>query len=133
MRAEKVMYSLLTGDAGVAALVANRVYPGKLPQNTVMPAISYEMVSAYDAVPVTANGNGTLVYSRVQVTALAKSYADCKAVLEAARKAVLFKSGLILGVRVMSITRAGIGPDQRDDDLNLYLQSVDYTVLHDET
>lgn len=133
MRAEKVIYTLLTGDAGVAALVGARIYPGRLPQNTAMPALSYELVSSVDIPPITALAGGVLLRSRVQVTVLAKTYSDTKDVLEAARKALLFKSGLIAGVRVIGITRDLIGPDQRDDDLGLYLQGVDYMVTHDET
>lgn len=75
--------------------------------------------------------------SRVQVSVLAKTYAEVKAAHEAVRKALLFKSGSIgtaVGaVRVNSITRDAIGADERDDELGLYMQSVDYLLLHDET
>jgi Protein of unknown function (DUF3168) len=133
MRAEKATYTLLSNDAGVAALIAGRIYPGRLPQNTTMPALSYELVSSVDIAPITALAGGVLLRSRVQITGLAKSYGELKALLEAARKALLFQSGLIAGVRVLGITRELIGPDLRDDDLGLYLQSVDYMVTHDET
>jgi hypothetical protein len=35
-------------------------------------------------------------------------------------------------VRVVGITRDLIGPDTRDDDLGLYIQHVDYMLIHDE-
>lgn len=137
MRAESVIYTLLTGDTGVTALVGTKIYPGRLPQNTVMPAISYEMVSGNEILPINAQAGGVLVRSRVQVTVLAKTYAETKAVHEAARKALLFKSGSIStavgAVRVNAITRDSIGADERDDELGLYIQSVDYLLIHDET
>ena len=133
MRAESVIYALLTGNPGVTALVGTKVYPGRLPQNTVMPAISYELVSSNEILPINAQAGGVLLRSRVQVTVLAKSYAETKAVHEAARKALLFQRGLIGAVRVISITRDLIGADERDDELGLYMQSVDYLLIHDET
>lgn len=133
MRAEKVTYTLLSNDSGVAALIAGRIYPGRLPQNTAMPALSYELVSGVDVSPINAQAGGVLLRSRVQVTGFAKNYSELKALLEAVRKALLFQSGLIAGVRVIGITRELIGPDLREDDLGLYLQSVDYLITHDET
>lgn len=133
MRAESVIYTLLTGNPGVTALVGTKVYPGRLPQNTVMPAISYELVSSNEILPINAQAGGVLLRSRVQVTVLAKTYAETKSVHEAARKALLFQSGLIGSVRVNSITRDSIGADERDDELGLYIQSVDYLLIHDET
>lgn len=132
MRAEKVIHDLMAADPGLAALVSTRIYPGRLPQQTPMPAISYEFVSGSEILPINAQAGGALMKSRVQVTALAKSYSDCKAVLEAVRKAVLYQRGRISGVQVISITRDTVGPDLRDDELGLYLQGVDYVVVHDE-
>lgn len=133
MRAEKVINALLTADAGVTALVSNRVYPVSLPQNTVMPALIYEVVSAVEMLPIDALAGQQLVDTRVQVTALGKNYSDVKALLEAARVALLFKSGSIAGVRVLGITRDMVGPDGRDYDLGLYSQSIDFKVRHYET
>jgi len=41
---EQELVELLTGDAGIAAAVAGRVYPLVLPQNPVLPAIVYQEV-----------------------------------------------------------------------------------------
>lgn len=133
MRAESVVYTLLSGSAGVAALVSGRIYPGRIPQNATMPVISYELVSSVEILPVNALAGGVLLRSRVQVTVLAKSYSNLKAVHEAARLALLYQHGVVGTVRVVSITRDLIGPDARDDELGLYEQSVDYLLIHDET
>ena len=133
MRAESVVFSLLSGAAGVAALVGARIYPGRVPQNSAMPVISYELVSSIEILPVNAMAGGVLMRSRVGVTVLAKTYAEVKAVHEAARQALLFQRGNIGSVHVVSITRDLVGPDERDDELGLYMQGVDYLLIHDET
>lgn len=133
MRAEKVIYTLLTGSAEVSALVGSKVYPGRIPQNTTMPAIAYELVSGVDIVPINAQAGGVILRSRVQVSVLARTYAQVKTIQEAIRGTLLFKSGLIAGVRVVGITRDLIGADERDDELGLYMQGVDYLLIHDET
>lgn len=41
----EVIYTKLTGYAGLAALIGARVYPGQLPQRPTLPAITYQRVS----------------------------------------------------------------------------------------
>lgn len=134
MRAEKVISYLLNNATAVTTLLgAGKVYPLRLPQGSAMPALAYELVSSNEVLPITALAGGVLLRSRVQVTAFGKNYADVKSVHEAVRKALLYQSGLFQGVRVNSITRDSIGADSMDWDLNLYMQSVDYLLVHDET
>lgn len=138
MRAEAVIDALLVADAGVTALLggtfpATRIYPSRIPQNTAMPAVAYQLVSGYELTPINAPAGQQLMRSRVQVTAMAKNYPEVKAVIEAARIACLYKSGLIAGVRVLAVLRDSMGPDLRDDELALYIQSIDFIVTHYET
>ncbi len=44
MAIEEELVDLLTGDAGIAGVVAARVYPVVLPQNPALPAIVYQEV-----------------------------------------------------------------------------------------
>lgn len=133
MRAEKVVYALLTGSQALTALVGSKIYPGLIPQNTPMPAVSYELISSVDIAPINAQAGGVVLRSRVQVSVLARTYAEVKAIQEAVREALLFRSGLIAGVQVIAITRELVGPDERDDEAALYMQGVDYMLTHDET
>lgn len=132
MRAEKVVYDLLTGSEAVTALVGLKIYPGLIPQNTTMPAVSYELISSVDIPPINAQAGGVILRSRVQVSALARTYAEVKTIQEAIRRALLFKSGLIAGVQVNAITRELIGSDERDDESGLYMQGVDFLLIHEE-
>lgn len=133
MRAEKVINSLISADAGVQAVVGTRIYPSRLPQNTTMPAIAYQVVSGTELTPIDAQAGYQIMRTRVQITAMGKNYVDVKNALEAVRLACLYKSGTIAGVKVISITRDIVGPDTRDDDLSIYIQSIDFVVMHYES
>lgn len=132
MRAEQALYALLAADAGIAARVASRIYPGQLPQGTLLPALVVEHVDSQPLPTIDAQAGFSLVQSRLQVTALAKTYTDQKAVLDAVRAALNYQRGVIAGVRVMHIVRDTVGPDLRDDDLQVYVQSMDFMVTFQE-
>jgi hypothetical protein len=133
MRAEHVIYTLLSGSALVTAQVGNRIYPARMPQNTVMPALVYQTISGNELTPIDAQAGYQVMRTRIQVTAMAKNYQEVKNALEAVRKACLYQSGVIGGYQVLSITRDTVGPDLRDDDLSIYIQSIDFMVMHYET
>lgn len=46
MSLESAIFDYLTADAGVGALVLDRVYPVRLPEKSTLPAIVYHKVSA---------------------------------------------------------------------------------------
>jgi hypothetical protein len=133
MRAEKVINSLLGADSGVGAVVGSRIYPSRLPQNTTMPAMAYEVISGTELTPIDAQAGYQVMRTRMRITAMGKNYIDVKNAIEAVRVACLYKSGTIAGVKVISITRDNVGPDLRDDELSIYLQSIDFIVMHYES
>lgn len=57
MNVETALFSLLTGDAGVGALVSTQVYPLILPQGHTLPAITYQAVSGAEGY-TQAGGDG---------------------------------------------------------------------------
>lgn len=138
MRAEKVVHSLLSGHAALAALVSTRIYPHILPQDKTLPAVTYEHVSSVEPGTIDAASTYAVVQSRIQVTALAadsasaSGYALCKSILDAARTALLYQSGTIASIYVASIIRDVVGPDQFDPEINAHMQSIDVVVTHFE-
>ena len=60
MSAETQLYTLLTGAAGVTALVSTRIYPDLVPEDKDPPYIGYERVSTE---PVTTL-EGTVLASK---------------------------------------------------------------------
>lgn len=127
------MMALLTGAAGVTALVSTRISLARMVENDPYPAIVIETVSGTLEAPINATAGMQLMQTRVQVTALSRSAVECKQILEQVRIACEFQSGLIAGVRVISIVRAGIGPDHKNDDMSVYLQSHDYMLTFYES
>ena len=132
MRAEKAIYALLSAGAGVTALVGTRIFPGQMPQATVLPGLVIEHISGQELTTIDANSAFGLMQARIQVTAVCKTYPEVKAVIEQVRLACNYQRGVFNGVRVVSIIRDSMGPDLRDDDLQLYTQSLDFQVTYQE-
>lgn len=137
MRAEKVINALLKNASALTALLAggssNAIYGGgQLPQGTALPACVVEHVVTNELTTIDANAAFGLMRTRIQVTVLAKDYPTQKAVLEQVRIACNYQRGLIASVRVVSVLRDNVGPDLRDDDMQVYTQSIDFQVTYQE-
>ena len=76
MAIETELVDLLTGDAGIAAVVAARVYPLVLPQNPTLPAIVYQEVRGLAR--AAADGDTGQRESRFLVSWWASSFAAIK-------------------------------------------------------
>ena len=46
MSLESSLFTFITGDPAIGALIVSRMYPGKLPQTPVLPAITYNRISS---------------------------------------------------------------------------------------
>lgn len=133
MRAEKAIRALLVGSAGLTALVpAESVWPGQAPQGASMPAIVVSTVSAGELTTIDALAGYGLARARVSVVALARDYASVKQILEQVRVACNYQRGTVGGVTVVSVIRDIYGPDDRDDDLGIFMQSLDFQVTYRE-
>lgn len=132
MHAEKIIRALLVQDSAVAALCADRVYPGLLPIGCALPALVVEHISTTERPTLYAQAGFNLMQARIQVTALAEDYAGLKALVGAVGTACRFQRGLIAGVRVTAITRSLIGPDEHDDERTVWAQPTDFVVTYHE-
>lgn len=93
---EEGLYSLLTGDAGVSALVSTRVYPLAVPQQVDLPAVAYQRISGPRL--LAHDGPTGLAEARVQVTCHAATYIAAKGLADAVRAAVDGYAGTTGGV-----------------------------------
>ncbi len=88
------VYSELSSDAGLTALVSTRIYPTWLPQNATMPAISYTQIS--ERVQQTIEGEVALRNHMYQFDIWSNTYSGAQtiatALLTAMAAASLFKS-----------------------------------------
>lgn len=74
MSIEARIFSGLTGHAGLAALVASRIYPMRLPERATLPALTYQRVST---LPIqTRDSTATLMRPRFQFDIWAEAFDD---------------------------------------------------------
>jgi hypothetical protein len=136
MRAEKAVRYLLANASAVTSLLGettgNGIHPGQAPENALLPLIVIEHVSAQELTTIDANSAYGLNRARISVSAVAKTYPAVKALIEQIRIALNYQRGVINGVRVITIIRDTVGPDLRDDDRQLYNQSIDFQVTYQE-
>lgn len=112
------------------ALVANRVYPMKLPQNPTLPAITYQKISGLRV--QSHDGPSGLAYPRFQVSCWGESYSDAKQVAEEVRQDLDGYQGL------MGVVQVGAALLQNEIDFYIpetgyYHVPVDFIIWHDET
>ena len=124
--------SLLVADIGLTALVPlSRIAAGMLPQGIDLPAISLMSVSSVDR-NVPAPGPNRRVTERVQVTVLARTYPETKAILAAARKAAADQMPVIDGLTDVTIHTDSAGPDFLDEETGIHMQTQDLRVSFNE-
>jgi hypothetical protein len=124
--------TLLVTDTGMTALVPPaRIAAGMLPQGTDLPAISLMSVSSVDR-NIPAPGPKRRVTERVQLTVLAASYRQVKAILAAVRRAAADHMPTIGGLFDVTVHTDSVGPDFLDEETGIYMQSQDLRVSFNE-
>lgn len=124
--------SLLVADTGVTALVpVARIAAGMLPQGVDLPAISLMSVSTVDR-NIPAPGPKRRVTERVQVTVLARTYPETKAILSAVRGAAADQMPAIDGLTDVTVRTDSAGPDFLDEETGIHMQTQDFRVSFNE-
>ena len=124
--------SLLVADTGVTSLVpVVRIAAGMLPQGTDLPAISLMSVSSVDR-NVPAPGAKRRVTERVQVTVLARTYPEVKAIIAVVRQAVADQMPTIDGLFDVTVHTDSAGPDFLDEETGIHMQTQDFRVSFNE-
>ncbi len=129
MSAVQAIRALQLACAPVAAIVGVRIYGGKVEEGTQYPYLFIHEVSRIERLTSSLAGASVLVTARVQVTPIARSYGECKALLQAAKLDAGAHTGAIAGVTVRSITRGAVGPNFHDAATDTYEQSRDFTIV----
>ena len=134
MRAEDVVYALLTGAGPVTAVVSDRIYPVVLPQDVKVgaAAIVYELISAVRQPAIDATSPTHVTQSRVQLNLLAPDLPTTRTLRDAVVAALQFQRGLIAGVTVHSVLHGGESAVSFDPQLGLFHRPVDFLVLHQQ-
>lgn len=124
---EADLYSAMANDATVGGLVGGtgssaRVYPMILPQGSVLPAVTYQVIDKPRIDTASLSGHNARVRARVQVDCWAGTYAQVKSLADATRNALLTASAF-----------TALNLDDRDlyeDDTHIYRVSADFSVWY---
>jgi len=127
-----VVRLLLSQSLTLTGLIpGDRIRAGVLPQGVILPAISITSVSKTD-LNIPSPADRRFVTERVQVSVLAKSYPEQKAVLRAVRTAAADKLyPEVVGVSGITVHTASAGPDFMLED-SIYTGSQDFMVRYNE-
>lgn len=98
----EAVYSLLSNDAGVAALVGDRIFPDVSPQRTPSPFVVYSTVSSSSYRHV--KGPSGRATPRYQFDCYAESRLDADRLATAVRIALEGFTGTVAGVAISRIT-----------------------------
>ena len=81
MSIESDLYTTLSNDAGVSALVGTRIYPNLAPESATYPYITYQLISGVRLSTVT--GVNDAKRKRIQHSCHAETYEEAKALADA--------------------------------------------------
>lgn len=128
MSLETELRARLAADAGVSALVAARIYPLRLPQTPVYPALTYRRVSGLGVHNLSgAAGRGR---SRIQVDCWAETYLGAQALAAAARASLDGFNGTLVTLRAVIFRENEL--DDFEDAPELYRVIQDWRISHDD-
>lgn len=123
---ETKIFSLLTANTAVKAIVSNRVYPKVLKQSCRLPAVSCQRVSGNYAADL--EGNSGLEQPRIQIDCWGLGYVQAKDLAKAVRAAMASATIAANGFTSLCLTDADI----YDDAANYHGVSIDFSCWHEE-
>jgi hypothetical protein len=88
----EALYSKLTGDGDVSALVGTRIYPNVIPQDADLPALAFQQISRPG--DMAHDGPYGVVFPRFQITAQANTYDEVADLINKVRIAIDGTTGL---------------------------------------
>jgi Protein of unknown function (DUF3168) len=129
-RIEEALEARLTGFAGLVALVADRIYPVRLPQNPVYPAITYQRVSGVRE--HTMGSDPGIAAPRFQVSVWGTSVQDTIDVSAQVQAALSRFSGVVSGVTIQDIFLENELDVGYEATVQVYHRANDFIVWHRE-
>lgn len=132
---EEVIVAKLTGDAGVAAWIGARLYPGRLPDDPTYPAGVIQRIDTVDLDGMTCSAE--MPTARIQLDWYAAKYGDVVRLARAARVALRRWSDDTTDPPVIDVRLASDGDWPADDELGtaarkIYRRSQDWIIDYRE-
>lgn len=128
MTIDAALNQLLIASPAFAA-VGDRVYPKKLPENPVYPAIVYHRISTVRE--HSHEGSSNLAAVRIQFDIYARTYVAARDAAEGLRSVLDGFRGVVDGVDINGAFNED-EDDGYDDDMQVYWFRQDYRILHNE-
>ena len=132
MNAEIIIANLLN-VTGIINLVGSRRALGQLPQNTVMPALVYNIIDGVAEPNVAYQVGAQRAFARIHINPLALTIPELKSINQAVRTALDFKHHqVVAGKLIISCRFDTIREISRDIDSGIWTQSTDYILRYYE-
>ena len=121
----KAIYSILSSDSDVSAIVGTRIYPQIAAQGAAFPFVVYVL---QDTSPSdTKSGVSTLDEVRYDIVVASETYAEASDLTEKIRTALDRYSGTVAGVVIDSIQFIDLDVNN-DPGTETYLTSAEYII-----
>ena len=127
MNIEECVSAYLEASTGIHDLIANRIYPIKLPQNPTLPAVTYRVISGME------HHNIDVAYPRFQFDCWGESYGNAKEVAYEIKEAFQRKKSVIGGTSGKAMIQGVILNEidmSYDMDTSLYGIYVDVRIIY---
>ena len=121
---ETALLRTLREDAGLSALVGNKVFPLAIPAGNYLPCVTFQRIGGMPA--NTLSGHSGLEEIDLQIDVYAKNYGEAKAVAKAVR-AAMPPSGDVFGAHLIE------DQDLYEDGTNYFRVSMEFKVWVLET
>jgi len=116
MTLKEALYSRLSGYAGLSALVSDRIYPGEIPQDDDLPAVTVQRISRRRL--RTSGTDPDLSASRFRVRSWAETVAGAEEIAVQVKGALQDYTGTMGGAGGVVVQRSFF--DNEGDELPLY-------------
>lgn len=135
---EKIVNTLLTGEAQITAIVGARgIYPGQLPAGKPIPAIVFrriDVVQLHRPIAPTAQAY-YLCRARMRIAVLTPEeggYVVAQTLIQLARRTVGNKLGEIAGFAGTHIGPPMLSPEQPDSETGIAIDAIDVLITYRE-
>lgn len=125
MNEGKAIYSILTTDSAVSAIVSSRVYPQIAAQGAAFPFVVYVMQNTDPS--DTKSGVSTLDEVRYDIVVASETYAEASDLTNKIRTALDRYTGTVAGVVIDSIQFIDLDADN-DPGTETFLTSTEYII-----
>lgn len=113
MSLESNIYSTLSADAGVTALVSDRIYPVVAPQGVTVPFVVWQVIAKTGSTTLGADETSGLDRVLIQFACFGRTYSSAHDVCNAVRAALEPATLADGGKCIFNTSRESIDPDEK--------------------